>query len=292
MKKVLFALSMMLVFISYAVAAQSRIAVMKLEDKTGHHEYGYDIGEGVADMMVTEFTNTKKVRVVERAELETVMKEQNIGLSGAVNAQTAAQLGKILGVQYMVIGSVNEFGTKSSNLGAFGVGVKSHSANVGLDIRIIDTTNAEVIAAATGQGKKSTKAVDISNADILPTNVSMGSPEFSSSLVGKATREAVQDAVSKVIDKIGGSWQGAVAAIAEDGTITINGGENVGIAAGDIFKVVRKGEEITDPETGESLGSEDKTIGEIKIVEVKPKYSKAKAVSGTGIQKSDKVEKK
>lgn len=291
MKKGLLVVSVMFVY-SVVMAGMPRVAVMKLEDKTAYRGYSWDLGGGIADMLVTELVNSKKFKVIERAELESLMQEQKLGLSGAVTAQTAAQIGKILGVEYMVIGSVNEYGTKESDIGAFGVGVKSHSASVGLDLRVIDTTSAEIVTAATGQGKKSTKALNISNADIMPTNIRVGSPEFSTTLIGKATREAVQDASSKIIKELGGSWKGTIIKASGDGTVTINGGENVGIKVNDVFKVVRKGEEMVDPDTGESLGSEDKVIGEIKVSEVKPKYAIAKITSGKDITQNDKVEKK
>lgn len=281
---------MLALFVSVAAAAAPRMAVMSLENKTAWR--GENLGDGMADMLVSAFTNTKQFRMIERAEMDKILQEQNFALSGAVNAQTAAKVGQILGVEYMIIGSVNEFGTQESEVGAFGVNMINHTAAVGLDIRVINTTTAEIVAAATGQCSKSTKGVGISNADILPTNVKVGSDRFSTTLIGKATRGAVDDATAKIVKELGGSWKGAVVKVSEDGTVTINGGENAGVKVNDIFKVIRKGEEMVDPETGESLGSEDEVIGEIKITEVKPKYANAKVVKGSGIAKSDTIEKK
>lgn len=286
-----FILSMLITFFTVILnAALPRMSVMKLENKTAHRGYTMDIGGGIADMLVTKFVESKKFKVIERSELELVMKEQKLGLTGVITPQTAAQIGKILGVEYMVIGTVNEYGTKSSDVGAFGVGVKSHSAVVGLDIRVIDTSTAEIVSAATGEGKKSSKGLKLSNSDIFPTDVKMGSNKFNSSLIGKATREAVDKAAKKVIDDLGGQWKGSIIKIS-NGTVFLNAGKNVGIKKGDEFKVIRKGEEMIDPETGESLGSEDEVIGEIKITEVKEKFSKAKIISGDAL-KGDTVERK
>jgi hypothetical protein len=168
----------------------------------------------------------------------------------------------------------------------------NHTANVGLDIRIIDTSSAEIAAASTGKGSKSKKGVGISNSAIFPTNVVMGSAEFSSSLIGQASREAVQDAVSKVIGSIGGSWKGTVIKVSPENKVTVNGGENAGIVLGDVFQIVRKGEEMKDPETGEVLGAEETVVGEIKISDIKPKYSVGDIISGSGMQAGDKVQKK
>ena len=292
MRKMMLAAVMTVAMVGSAVAAMPRLAVMNLENKSGFRGYEKDLGQGMADMLVTQFVNTKRVKVIERAELEKVLTEQKLGLSGAITAQTAAQVGKLLGVEYMVIGSVNEFGTNKSVIGGFGVGMVNHSANVGLDIRLIDTTSAEVVAAATGEAKKTTRGVGISNSAIFPTSVALGSSGFNSSLIGKATRSAVEDAVAKVMKNLGGNWSGVILKISEDGVVTINGGENVGEQANELYKVIRKGEELIDPETGESLGSEEKVMGEIKITEVKPKFANAKIVNGKDILKDDRVEKK
>ncbi|MFA5778585.1 MAG: CsgG/HfaB family protein [Elusimicrobiota bacterium] len=276
---------------SQVFAALPRIAVMKLENKTAYRGSLNDLEGGTADMLVTKLVETKKFKVIERAELDKVMEEQKLGLSGTITAQTAAAVGKILGVEYMIIGSVNEYGLKSSETSAFGVQVINHTASVGLDIRVINTTTAEITTAATGQCKKSTKAVGLSNRDLFPTDVKVGSPEFATSLIGQATRGAVEDAVEKITKNLGGRWRGAIIKVA-DGSVTINGGTNADIKVNDVFKVIRKGEEMKDPETGESLGGEDSEIGEIKITEVKEKYSKAKIVDGKDIKQNDKVEKK
>lgn len=271
-----------------AQAALPGIAVMELENKSGWQ--GYELGDGMADMLTTALVQTKKFRVIERARLKKILEEQELGASGLVTPQTAAKIGKLLGVQYMVIGSVNQYGTKSSGASAFGVGIKKNSAQVGLDIRLIDTATAELLTAATGQGSESSGSLDISNEDLIPTDISIGSPDFNSTQIGKATRKAVDDVTKKVVKELGGKWKGAVMKVSAD-VIFINGGKNAGIGVNDVFQVIRKGEELVDPETGETLGSEDKTIGRIKVFEVQEKFSKARAVKGSGFQTGDKVEK-
>ncbi len=279
----------MLIFSPYILfAGLPRISVMALENKTGWR--AYDIGNGMADMLVTALAKTKKFKVIERSELKKVLEEQNLGLSGAVTPQSAAKIGKLLGVQYIIIGSINEYGTKSSGVGLFGVGVKTHTAEVGLDIRVVDTTTAEVAASVSGHGSESTGAVEINNADIMPTDVHIGSPQFNTTLIGKATREAVDDAAEKVTEELGGKWEGAIMKV-EGNVVLINGGENVEIEEGDVFKVLRRGEELTDPETGESLGSEEEVIGKIEVIKVLKKFSKAKIIEGSGFSKGDKVKK-
>ena len=59
---------------------------------------------GMADLLIFQLSGNPKIRVVERASLQTLINEQNLGASGRVDAGTAARLGKILGAGHMITG--------------------------------------------------------------------------------------------------------------------------------------------------------------------------------------------
>jgi curli biogenesis system outer membrane secretion channel CsgG len=90
---------------------KKRIAVVDFEDRSG---WGHNIGTGLADMLVTELVKSGDFMVVERQELSKILEEQGLGMSGVVTPQSAAQVGQVLGVELMVMGSVTEFGEKKS----------------------------------------------------------------------------------------------------------------------------------------------------------------------------------
>ena len=60
-----------------------------------------------------------------------------------------------------------------------------------------------------------------------------------------------------------------------------------GITAGDSFVVYSKGEELVDPETGITLGSEEEKAGRITVASVKEKYSVATIDEGEGFKRGD-----
>jgi transcription elongation GreA/GreB family factor len=64
-----------------------------------------------------------------------------------------------------------------------------------------------------------------------------------------------------------------VAKVAADKAMITLGQDRV--TAGQTVKAISKGEEIIDPETGESLGSEEEEIGLLEVTDVKEKYSYA-----------------
>ncbi|MBI4652343.1 hypothetical protein HY745_13925 [Candidatus Desantisbacteria bacterium] len=94
-------------------AGQKRVCIMDLEDKSGEQHSGWhNVGTGIADMMVTALVKTNKFMVIEREKLNKIMEEQQLGASGAITTQTAAKIGQLLGVNYIITGSVTEFGVK------------------------------------------------------------------------------------------------------------------------------------------------------------------------------------
>ncbi|MBN1540946.1 hypothetical protein JW992_02290 [candidate division KSB1 bacterium] len=276
-----------------------RVAVFNFEDKSGHRYRwwtGQPVGEGMADMLVTALVKTGRYQVIERQELNRVMEEQKLGASGLVTQQTAAEIGKLLGVDLGIFGSVTEFGYSEDNLGGsikkrgFGVGVKTSAANVGIDVRLVNTTTGEILSAESVRKKESKKGLSLSTQDFDFNN----KDKFDESLVGKATR----DAIDQVVELVGQSmralpWSATI--IKGDGPIYINAGSQSGVEVGEEFVVYRAGEELVDPDTGLSLGKTESKIGVIRVVNNQVsdgRASQCEAVQGAGFLRSDIVREK
>ncbi len=270
------------------------ICVIDLDDKSSHSHSWKNVGTGVAEMMVTALSETKKYTLIERAKLEKVMDEQRLGASGAVTAQTAAKIGRLLGAQYIITGAITEFGVKDSKIGVgglekvlpFGGGAKvsKNTARVVIDVRAIDTTSAQIVASARGEGKKSSAEFS-GNLSIAPS-FDFGKDGFDETIIGKAARKAVDDVAKELSAKFDESGSGAVKIIKISGNqVYINSGRADGEKVGHVYGVYRVGEEMTDPDTGESLGSEEEKVGTAKVVKVNPKYSIAETKAA--VQKTD-----
>ncbi len=285
---------------------KKRIAVFTFEDKTDHQVHwwngGQGVGEGMSDMLTTALVKKGKFRIMERAQIEKIMQEQALGASGAVTPQTAAKMGNLLGVELAVVGTVSEFGYKESKTGgsigglasrALGMGagmgaaVTNVSAVVGIDVRFVDVNTGEILAAETVNKSESSKGLSLSAANLSFEN----EKKFDESVVGKATRAAIDELVNKIekqMDNV--AWSGRV--IKADGkSVIINAGKNTGVRIGDELIVLQKGEELIDPETGISLGSEETQIGKIKIVTdmADGKASKCELLEGSGGKNGDLV---
>src|SRR3974377_582822 len=83
-----------------------------------------DIGKGIADILVDKLVQDGAFSVIERKQLDKILAEQNFSNSDRADANTAAKIGKVLGVSAIIVGSITQFGRddKSTNIGGGGIG--------------------------------------------------------------------------------------------------------------------------------------------------------------------------
>jgi len=193
----------------------------------------------------------------------------------------------------MVTGSVTEFGEKKSEVGGglgslsgFNIGVSTKTARVAVDIRMVNVNTGEILTAKSAVGEDETTGLDnVGIADIDFHN----SDTWDNTQLGIASREAINQCVEYVsegADEV--LWQGKVIKVSGS-TIFMKPGSKGGVAAGMVFSVYRPGEELIDPDTGLSLGSEESKIGEIQFTAdvADGRAGKAIVKSGTGFETGD-----
>jgi len=288
MRRIGVVLLTLLFILSANAQLKKRVAVSRFEDRSGT---GYNhLGEGVADMLVTALVKSGKFSVLERQELEKVLEEQKLGESGLVTPETAPKLGKILGVELLVVGSVSEFGTKESQVSGgisiFGGGIKKKTSRAVVDVRLVNTVTGEIVAAEKKEGEESSTGIAIRYEDIDFNNMD----SWDDTDIGKATRKAVDGVVELIVANMENiPWSGKVLKVNSDGTLLMKPGSEGNVKVGMEFDVFRIGESIKDPDTGLDLGAEEEKIGRIKVVEdaLKGKAAKAKILSGKDIQVND-----
>jgi len=281
---VLFALLLVAGFADGQV--KKRIAVSSFGDGSGYH----GAGTGVSDMLASALVKSGKFVVVERKEIDKVLQEQKMGLSGVITEETAPQVGRMLGVDMIVVGSVSELGTQDRSIGGgisvFGAGVNTKTARAAVDIRLVNTTTGEIIAAETEEGTESTVGVGVRYEDINFSDLSA----WNDTDLGKACREAVNGCVELItdnMDKI--PWSGRIIKVSSDGSIIMKPGSEGNVQNGMLFDVFRVGEELKDPDTGLALGFEESKVGQIKAQGdmLAGKAAKASVVSGAGFKAGD-----
>jgi len=112
---------------SEIIGDRMSIAVLPFDSKGLGNELG---SIDLLDKLITGFVNLNRFKVIERALLEKILEEQKLGMSGIVDVSTAAEIGKGIGVDAVIVGSV----TRASNA-------------MSIDARLIDTETAAILTA-------------------------------------------------------------------------------------------------------------------------------------------------
>jgi len=164
-KRLLTGLALLLAsfFVFSPVQAREKptIAVAEFKNTSGASWWRGGMGWEISGMVTNELANTGHFRVVERKKLHHVLREQDLGASGRIRRSTAAKMGQLTGAKYLVMGTVTSYeeSTEGSDAGfsfkGISIGGKKKNAYIAVDLRVVDSTTGEIVAARTIEAKAS-----------------------------------------------------------------------------------------------------------------------------------------
>jgi curli biogenesis system outer membrane secretion channel CsgG len=150
-----------------AQTAKPRIAVIEFTSKADN-QWWYKNGAAAAqDIFVTELVKSRKFTVVEREKINSIMQEKGLTLGGDIDPKTAMQIGKILGLNYILTGAVTEYGSTDTNahgggIGALpGFGVHKRNFVAALNARLINVSTGEIVWADEARKEESNSNVSV-----------------------------------------------------------------------------------------------------------------------------------
>jgi len=259
---------------------------------------GYNVGDGLAAQLATELNRTNCFVVLDRTGLSDLLREQELGLAGIVNRETAPVAGQVIGAEVIIKGAITEFEPNKRGRGLtlgmalpdtpLGVrlGRNGSTSHVGLDISVID--------ASTGQVKFAHRVTADSTAGGWTIGLdferaSVGGDAFGKSPLGIASRNALGQAILLLAKDLGElPWRSQVVDAADD-AIFLNAGAATGIRAGDTYRVSTVVRTLVDPATGLLLDTIEREVGQVRITTVKEKYAVAEPVGGIRVKRGDYV---
>jgi len=157
--------------------------------------------------------NDGTFRVIERKKLDTVLAEQDFSRSDRADpsAGKLSKVGKVLGVRYIIAGSITKFGGEEKSYGAGGIaggklgglGLKKAKTEVALTARMIDTTTGEILVSAKGLGEsKKGGGLAVGGGGMTKgVGFSMASSDYKSSAIGEAQEKACAQLVLAILAK-------------------------------------------------------------------------------------------
>jgi curli biogenesis system outer membrane secretion channel CsgG len=129
-----------------------------------------DVGKAVSQLLIAKLVQDGTVTVVERAAIDKVIAEQNLSNSDRADPRTAAKLGKILGADAIILGTITRYdydeqlkgyvGQRRGRRGSASPQAKYDiTARIQVSTRVISPDTAEVLAVSEGVGETATKNV-------------------------------------------------------------------------------------------------------------------------------------
>jgi curli biogenesis system outer membrane secretion channel CsgG len=310
-------LSLIVVLLTIAGVAQSapqrkRVAVLDFDYGTVRSNVAaiwgtdQDVGKGIADMLVQKLVEDGKYRVIERKALDKILAEQNFSNSDRADPATAARIGKVLGVDAIIIGSITQFGRDDKSttvggagygLGRFGLGgVQKRDAKAVCNItaRMVDTSTAEILAAVTGNGQSKRSGASLVGAGGGGGSggagaFDMSSKNFGATILGEAVSAAVTSTGDQLDQKADAlptnkaEVSGLVADVSGN-TLILNVGRNAGVQVGDTLDISRAVRTVKDPATGKVIKTVTDKVGTATVTDVDASSSTA-TFTGSGTAK-------
>ncbi len=284
-----------------------RIAVLNF-DFASVSETGFLLGMyggngasvGVSNLITNELAKRDSYILIERSRIDAVLAEQNLGESGRIEPTTAAEIGRILGVDAVLIGSVTKFNvedqTRGVSLGSvfgFGGSQKKQTATVQIASRLVSTGTGEILAVAEGTGQAQQKdeggqflgigttASSNSRDRVLSDAAEMAVTEVVNQLDALAPKVAALPPVLPAVDVMIADITGS--------QVVLNKGGKDGFRPGMTLSVERVVKTVKDPATGKVLRTLTQPIGRIQLTDVDATSSLGKILNGTGFKVGDRA---
>jgi len=266
-----------------ASASPTRIGITKFDTNNFSvrvHGGYYDVGLGASDMLATELSKNRNFEVVEREQIKAVLQEQAFDASGAVDPSTAAQMGKIVGLKYLVYGKILSAGAEYKQNYIFGLKLTQLTAKVRIAVRMINSTTGTIAWADEVEGKIEKKGGSLEGIGSIKADVSASTYD-----------DALHSAISQIVARINQQVpiEGSIAKV-NGRKLYLDIGVDQGVQPGQSFRVYREGEPITNS-AGQIIGVDKTDLCTVKIIRVEGGMSIAEIQDNTPLvlQQGDKV---
>ena len=231
-----------------------KVAIARFSNETQYAKglfYSKDndpLGKQAVDILSTKLASTNKFILLERQDLDKILEELEI---------TGNDSYQKVGADYLIIGSITEFGRKNiGDVNAFSRS-KTQTVQAGVSVRLVDVTTGQIIYSEEAKGEAVTTN---------KTVMGLGErTDFDATLSDKAISVAISKLVENIINNcMDRPWKSYFLSYDDDGII-ISGGSSQGLLVGDTFEVFEKGKKVKNPQTGMFMELPGKSVGSIKI---------------------------
>lgn len=205
------------------------------------------MGKQALDILSAKLAASGKFLLLERSDLATLLEEAKKG-DGDLST---------IGADYMIIGSITEFGRKNTGKSGVFTNTNVQTVEAAVAIRLVDVSTGLIVYSDEGKGQ-----AEITNKTTLGVG---GKAGYDATLSDKAISEAIGQLVENIINKCTDKpWRTFFLSYDADGVL-IAGGASQGVKVGDTFDVKTKGKKVKNPQTGVMIELPGKKIGSVTV---------------------------
>lgn len=198
------------------------------------------------DILSSKLSASGKFILLEREDLDLLVQEAGEKMSK-------------IGADYIILGSITEFGRKDQGQQKVFSTTKTQTVEAGVSIRLVETSTGLIVYSDEAKGYAETTS---------KTTMGIGGTAgFDATLSDKAISAALGQLVENIINKCMDSpWKSYILSM-DDGAYVISGGASQGLAAGDKFIVYKRGKSVTNPQTGMKIELPGVKQGEVTVLQ-------------------------
>lgn len=231
-----------------------KVVIARFSNETKHgnsfllDENNDRIGKQASDILAARLTESGKFLMFERQDLDKIKAEQDLS-----NITT-----KIVGADYLIIGSVSEFGrSTTSEIGIFSRN-KKQRVSATVNVRLVDVTTGQIIFSQEGSGEALSEANRIFGVGETAA--------YDSKLDDEALSSAISKLVSNLIENLLDKPWAAYILDVQQNQIIVSGGKSQGLKLGDELKIMKRGRIVKNPQTGLEIELPREKIAQLKVV--------------------------
>lgn len=197
------------------------------------------------DILSSKLASSGKFILLEREDLDLIVAE-------------AGEDMKKIGADYIILGSITEFGRKNEGQQKVFSSTKTQTVEAGVSIRLVESATGLIIYSDEAKGYAETTTKETLGVG--------GKAGYDATLSDKAISAAISQLVENIINKcMDKPWRSYILSV-EDGTYIISGGASQGLAANDRFNVYKKGKSVKNPQTGMMIELPGSKVGEVTVI--------------------------
>ena len=241
------------VFAQQGKGLKRKVAIGRFSNETQYAKsVFYDkandsMGKQASDILSTRLAASEKFLLIERQDYDKIVNELNTG--GGMSQK--------IGADYLVIGSITEFGRKTIGNQKVFSSSKEQIVEAAVSIRLVDVSTGIIIYSGEAKGEAT-----VEDKRVLGFGKTA---DYDATLSDKAISAAITKLVENIINKcLNNPWKAYLLSV-ENGVYIISGGKTQGIEPGNIFALTERGKKVKNPQTGLNIELPGKVVATVKI---------------------------